>query len=136
MLSHMFFLASSHTKNTKSEKTNKHTIWLIYPKKRFEHMLFSKVIIIAFAHKKKFLKKLKRKQFQNRYQLLGTCTHSSTRTNRYHTKYINHKKSCPSESNPFYWMFYETCRLWAYFGIYLPRMLVRFGFVCWFHYIL
>ena len=53
----MFFLASSHTKNTKSEKTNKHTIWLIYPKKRFEHMLFSKVIIIAFAHKKKFLKK-------------------------------------------------------------------------------
>jgi hypothetical protein len=65
----MFFLASSHTKNTKSEKTNKHTIWLIYPKKRFEHMLFSKVIIIAFAHKKKLLKKLKRKQFQNRYQL-------------------------------------------------------------------
>ena len=51
MLSHMFFLASSHTKNTKSEKTNKHTIWLIYPKKRFEHMLFSKVIIIAFANK-------------------------------------------------------------------------------------
>jgi len=48
----MFFLASSHTKNTKSEKTNKHTIWLIYPKKRFEHMLFSKVIIIAIAHKK------------------------------------------------------------------------------------
>ncbi len=32
-------------------------------------MLFSKVIIIAFAHKKKFLKKLKRKQFQNWYQL-------------------------------------------------------------------
>ncbi len=29
-------------KNTKSEKTNKHTIWLIYPTKRFEHMLFSK----------------------------------------------------------------------------------------------
>jgi hypothetical protein len=48
----MFFLASSHTKNSKSEKTNKHTICLIYPKKRFEHMLFSKVIIIAFAHKK------------------------------------------------------------------------------------
>jgi len=34
----MFFLASSHTKNSKSEKTNKHTICLIYPKKRFEHM--------------------------------------------------------------------------------------------------
>jgi hypothetical protein len=48
----MFFLASSHTKNTKSEKTNKHTIWLIYPTKLFEHILFSKVIIIAFAHKK------------------------------------------------------------------------------------
>ena len=49
----MLFLASSHTKNTKSEKTNKQTIWLIYPKKKcFEHMLFSKVIIIAFAHKK------------------------------------------------------------------------------------
>jgi hypothetical protein len=49
-----FFLASSQTKNSKSEKTNKHTIWIIYPKKRFEHMLFSKVIIIAFAHKKKY----------------------------------------------------------------------------------
>ena len=49
----MFFLASSHTKNTKSEKTNK-KILLIYPKKRFEHMLFSKVIIIAFALKKKY----------------------------------------------------------------------------------
>jgi len=48
----MYFLASSHTKNSKSEKTNKHTICLIYPKKCFEHMLFSKVIIIAFAHKK------------------------------------------------------------------------------------
>jgi hypothetical protein len=50
----MFFLASSHTKNSKSEKTNKHTIWLIYPKKRFEHMLFSKVKIIALSHKKKY----------------------------------------------------------------------------------
>jgi hypothetical protein len=50
----VFFLASSHTKNTKSEKTNKHTIWLIFPNKSFEHMLFSKVIIIAFAHKKKY----------------------------------------------------------------------------------
>ena len=66
----MLFLASSHTKkHEKGEKTNKHTIWLIYPKKGFEHMLFSKVIIIAFAHKKKLRKKLKRKKFQNRYQL-------------------------------------------------------------------
>jgi len=32
----MLFLTSSHTKNAKSEKTNKHTIWLIYPKKRFD----------------------------------------------------------------------------------------------------
>ncbi len=51
----MFFLASTHTKNTKSEKTNKHTILQIYPKKRFEHMLLLKVIFIAFAHKKKVL---------------------------------------------------------------------------------
>jgi len=50
----MFFVASSHTKNGKSEKTNKHTIWLICPNKCFEHMLFLKVIIIAFAHKKKY----------------------------------------------------------------------------------
>jgi len=37
----MFFLASSHTKNSQSEKTNKHTIWLIYLKKRFEHNNYS-----------------------------------------------------------------------------------------------
>jgi len=43
----MFFLATSHTKNTISEKTNKHTIQLIYPKKRYEHTLFWKVIIKA-----------------------------------------------------------------------------------------
>ena len=43
----MFFLATSHTKNTISEKTLKHTIQLIYPKKRYEHTLFLKVIIIA-----------------------------------------------------------------------------------------
>jgi len=48
----MLFLASIHTKNTKSEKTNKYTIKEIYPKKRFEHMLFLKVIIIAFTNKK------------------------------------------------------------------------------------
>jgi hypothetical protein len=48
----MLFLASTHTKNTKSEKTNKHKILQICPKKRFGHMLFLKVIIIAFAHKK------------------------------------------------------------------------------------
>jgi len=47
----MFFLATSHTKNTISEKTLKHTIQLIYPKKRYEHTLFLKVIIIAFTHK-------------------------------------------------------------------------------------
>ena len=47
----MFFLATSHTKNTISEKTLKHTIQLIYPKKRYEHTLFSNVIIIAFTHK-------------------------------------------------------------------------------------
>ena len=47
----MFFLATSHTKNKISEKTNKHTIQLIYPKKRYEHTLFLKVIIIAFTHK-------------------------------------------------------------------------------------
>jgi hypothetical protein len=47
----MFFLATSHTKNTISEKTLKHTIQLIYPKKRYEHTLFLKVIIIAFKHK-------------------------------------------------------------------------------------
>ena len=39
------------TKNTISEKTLKHTIQLIYPKKRYEHTLFLKVIIIAFTHK-------------------------------------------------------------------------------------
>jgi len=33
----MFFLATSHTKNKISEKTLKHTIQLIYPKKRYEH---------------------------------------------------------------------------------------------------
>ena len=47
----MFFLATSHTKNTISEKTLKHTIQLIYPRKRYEHTLFLKVIIIAFTHK-------------------------------------------------------------------------------------
>jgi hypothetical protein len=47
----MSFLATSHTKNTISEKTLKHTIQLIYPKKRYEHTLFLKVIIIAFTHK-------------------------------------------------------------------------------------
>jgi hypothetical protein len=47
-VSHMFFLATSHTKNTISEKTLKHTIQLIYPKKRYEHTLFLKVIIITF----------------------------------------------------------------------------------------
>jgi len=47
----MFFLATSHTKNTISEKTLKHAIQLIYPKKRYEHTLFLKVIIIAFTHK-------------------------------------------------------------------------------------
>jgi len=46
-----FFLATSHTKNTISEKTNKHTIQLIYPKKRYEHTLFLKLTIIAFTHK-------------------------------------------------------------------------------------
>jgi hypothetical protein len=46
----MFFLATSHTKNTIIEKTNKHTIQLICPKKRYEHTLFFKVIIIAFTH--------------------------------------------------------------------------------------
>jgi len=46
----MFFLATSHT-NTISEKTLKHTIQLIYPKKHYEHTLFLKVIIIAFTHK-------------------------------------------------------------------------------------
>jgi len=45
----MFFLATSHTKNTISEKTLKHTIQLIYPKKRYEHTLFLKVIIIAIT---------------------------------------------------------------------------------------
>ena len=40
------------TKNTISEKTLKHTIQLIYPKKRYEHTLFLKVIIIAFTQKK------------------------------------------------------------------------------------
>jgi len=43
----MFFLATSHTKNTISEKANNHTIQLIYPKKRYEHTLFLKV----FTHK-------------------------------------------------------------------------------------
>jgi hypothetical protein len=47
----MFFLATSHTKNTISEKTLKHTIHLIYQKKRYEHTLFLKVIIIAFTPK-------------------------------------------------------------------------------------
>ena len=47
----MFFLATSHTKNMKSEKTLKHTIQLIYQKKRYEHTLFLNVIIIAFTHK-------------------------------------------------------------------------------------
>ena len=51
MFPHMFFLATSHTKNTISEKTNKRTIQIIYPKKRYEHTLFLKVIIIAFTHK-------------------------------------------------------------------------------------
>jgi hypothetical protein len=46
-----FFLATSHTKNTISENTLKHTIQLIYPKKRYERTLFLKVIIIAFTHK-------------------------------------------------------------------------------------
>ena len=46
----MFFLATSHTKNKISEKTIKHTIQLIYPKKRYEHTLFLKVIIIEFTH--------------------------------------------------------------------------------------
>ena len=46
----MLFLASTHTKDTKIEKTIKHIS--SYPKKRFEHMLFLKVIILAFAHKK------------------------------------------------------------------------------------
>ena len=45
------FLATSHTKNMKSEKTLKHTIQLIYQKKRYEHTLFLNVIIIAFTHK-------------------------------------------------------------------------------------
>ena len=52
----MLFLALTHTKNTKSEKTNKHTIKQIYQKKSFEHMLFLKVIIIAYAHKEKYRK--------------------------------------------------------------------------------
>ena len=47
----MFFLATSHTKNTIREKTLEHPIQLIYPKKRYEHTLFWKVIIIAFTHK-------------------------------------------------------------------------------------
>ena len=47
----MYFLATSHTKNTVSEKTNKHRIQLVYPKKRDEHTLFLKVIIIAFTRK-------------------------------------------------------------------------------------
>jgi len=58
----MFFLATSHTKNTISEKTLQHTIQLIYPKKRYEHTCrrvltgiclkgFIKLIIIAFTHK-------------------------------------------------------------------------------------
>jgi hypothetical protein len=60
---HMFFLTTSHTKNTISEKTNKHTIQLTYPKKLYEHTLFLKVIIITFTHKnnknnKKTLKQL------------------------------------------------------------------------------
>jgi len=45
------FSCNATYKNTKSEKTNKHTIRLIYPKKRYEHTLFWKVIIIAFTHK-------------------------------------------------------------------------------------
>jgi len=48
---HFFFLATSHTKNTKSEKTLKYTIQLIYQKTRYEHTLCLKVIIIAFTHK-------------------------------------------------------------------------------------
>ncbi len=51
MFPHMFFLATSHTKNMISEKTLKHTIQLIYPKKRYERTLFLKIIIIAFTHK-------------------------------------------------------------------------------------
>ncbi len=51
MFPHIFFLATSHTKNTISEKTLKHTIQLIYPKKRYEHTLFLKITIIAFTHK-------------------------------------------------------------------------------------
>ena len=47
----MFFLATSNTKNKISEKTNKHTIQQIYPKKRYEHTLFLKVMIISFKHK-------------------------------------------------------------------------------------
>ena len=45
------FSRNATYKNTISEKTNKHTIQRIYPKKRYEHTLFLKVIIIAFTHK-------------------------------------------------------------------------------------
>ena len=45
------FSRNATYKKTKSEKTNKHTIQLIYQKKRYEHTLFWKVIIIAFTHK-------------------------------------------------------------------------------------
>ena len=34
------FFSQRHIQKTKSEKTNKHTIRLIYPKKRYEHTLF------------------------------------------------------------------------------------------------
>ncbi len=45
------FSRNATYKNTISEKTNKHTIQQIYPKKRYEHTLFWKVMIIAFTHK-------------------------------------------------------------------------------------
>jgi len=97
----MFFLATSHTKYTISEKTLKHTIQLIYPKKRYEHSLFLKVIIIAFTHKNdknnkkslnthvfflffKYLKTLKLKErdvlsdFLSRGLTVKSCTRIST----------------------------------------------------------
>jgi hypothetical protein len=46
----MLFLASTH-KKTRKVKRQINT-QLIYPKKRFEHMLFLEVITMAFAHKK------------------------------------------------------------------------------------
>jgi hypothetical protein len=47
----IFWPMQLQTKNTISKKTLKHTIQLIYPKKRYEHTLFLKVIIIEFTHK-------------------------------------------------------------------------------------